>query len=137
VNGQQKFLLGVSYFDASNWRTSDLDDLAARRINLIRIWLDWGTAGDGRSFFDGSGALVQGSKLLSLVRAANSRGIVVDVTILDPGLTFTDVNRALQEVATALRDEPNVLFDVMNEHDHPAGPRTHAEVAGFVSTVRS
>jgi hypothetical protein len=137
VNGQPKFLLGASYFDASNWRTSDIDDLAARRFNLIRIWLDWGTAGDGRSFFDASGALVQGSKLLSLVRYANNRGIVVDVTILDPGLTFSDVTRALREAATALKDESNVFFDVMNEHDHGGGPRTHAEVAGFVTTVRS
>jgi len=137
VNGQPKFLLGVSYFDGSNYQVSDFDALAARRFNLIRIWLDWGTAGDGRSFFDASGALVQGQKLLNLVRAARARGLVVDVTILDPGLTFGDVNRALRETATLLKDEPNVFFDVMNEHDHPGGPRTHAEVAGFISTVRA
>src|SRR5262245_11073397 len=137
LNGQPKFLIGVSYFDGSNYQVSDFDALAARRFNLIRIWLDWGVAGDGRSFFDASGALVQGQKLLNLVRAARARGLVVDVTILDPGLTFSDVNRALRETATLLKDEPNILFDVMNEHDHPAGPRSHAEVAGFISTVKS
>jgi hypothetical protein len=137
VNGQPTFLIGVSYFDGSNYQVSDFDALAARRFNLIRIWLDWGTAGDGRSFFDGSGALVQGAKLLNLVRAARARGLVVDVTILDPGLTFGDVNRALRETATLLKDEPNVFFDVMNEHDHGGGPRSHAEVAGFISTVRA
>jgi hypothetical protein len=137
VNGTPTFLLGVSYFDASNWTLADLDGLAARRFNLIRIWLDWGLAGDGRSFFDGSGALVQGAKLLSLVRAANARGLVVDVTILDPGLTFSDTSRALGEASNLLRDEQNVFFDVMNEHDHPGGPRTHAEIATFISIVRT
>ena len=137
VNGQPKFLLGVSYFDGSNYRVEDFDSLAARRFNLIRVWLDWGSAGDGRSFFDSSGGLVQGQKLLNLVRAANARGLIVDVTILDPGLTFGDVNRALRETATLLRNESNVFFDVMNEHDHGGGPRSHAEVAGFISTVRS
>lgn len=137
VNGQPRFLLGVSYFDASNWRVEDLDGLAARRFNLIRIWLDWGAPGDGRSFFNGSGALVQGQKLVNLVRAARARGIIVDVTILDPGLTFGDVHRALRETATALRAEPNVIIDVMNEHDHGGGPRSHADVAGFIGSVRS
>jgi hypothetical protein len=127
----------VSYFDGSNCQVSDFDALAARRFNLIRIWLDWGAPGDGRSFFDASGALVQGQKLLNLVRAARARGLVVDVTILDPGLTFGDVNRALAETATLLKDEPNVFFDVMNEHDHGGGPRSHADVAGFINTVRS
>jgi hypothetical protein len=137
LNGQPTFLLGVSYFDGANWHVSDLDALAARRFNLIRIWLDWGLAGDGRSFFDASGALVKRSTLQSLVRAAGARGMAVDVTILDPTPTFGDLHRALREAVSALRDEPNVFFDVMNEHDHPAGPRTHSEVAQFISTVKA
>ena len=47
INGTPTFLVGVSYFDATGWKTSDLDGFASRGINLIRIWLeDWSPGGN-------------------------------------------------------------------------------------------
>ena len=40
LNGTPTFLLGASYFDAYGWNLSDLDALQARKLNLIRIFLD-------------------------------------------------------------------------------------------------
>ena len=82
INETPTFLIGVSYFDATGWKTSDLDGFASRGINLIRIWLeDWSPGGN--RFLDPDGNIINASSLVNLVRAAAARGIVVDVTILD------------------------------------------------------
>jgi hypothetical protein len=136
VDGRQTFLLGVSYFDARGWRASDLDALAARRFNLIRVWCDWGA----NSLFDSSGNLIGGDILLGLVRAAAQRGIVVDVVICAPQGTAADPtsrDTAVRNVVATLAGEPNAFFDVCNEHTHVAIQMTHAEVATHVATARS
>lgn len=139
-DGAPTFLLGVSYFDGRDWQAADFDGLAARGWNLVRVWLDWSDDG----FFGADGALSAdgGAALLELVAAARARDMVVDVTILDPEtLVFpADVDHrvvAVQSVTTALLDANNVLFDVMNEHDHPDGPIDHAEAATIVAAVRA
>ncbi|WP_143755447.1 hypothetical protein [Gloeocapsopsis sp. IPPAS B-1203] len=111
INGQPTFLLGVSYFDAVHWRESDLDRLAEYNFNLIRVFLDW----RNRGFFDEEGNLTKSEELLALVRAANDRGIVVDVTIT--GYSEIPRDRAVQAAVRALRNEPNVIFDLQNEHN--------------------
>lgn len=111
INGQPTFLLGVSYFDAVHWRVSDLDRLAELNFNLIRIFLDW----RNRGFFDDEGNLTKSEELLALVRAANDRGIVVDVTIT--GYSEIPRDKAVQAAVRTLRNEPNVIFDLQNEHN--------------------
>lgn len=133
IDGVPTFLLGVSYFDGRNWHVEDLDALAARRFNLVRIWLDW----DPASFFDASGTLVAVDTLLALASACRERGIVVDVTILDPSLTFADREGGVRAAFAALATQPNVFFDLMNEHDHGNGPISHDEVAALASAARS
>jgi hypothetical protein len=139
INGQPAFLLGVSYFDAVAWRVADLNEFANRRFNLIRIWCDW-DAPNGKSLLDASGNLVRRQTLVDLVRAAGQRGLVVNVTICAPEGNARSADArtaACRNVAAALAAEPNVYFDVMNEHAHPAGPASHAEVAGFFSGARA
>jgi hypothetical protein len=126
------FLLGVSYFDGRSWRTDDLDALQARRFNLIRIWLDWAD----RGFFDASGQLVEGDTLLALVRACRDRGIVVDVTILDTDHALADPALAVATTVTALAAERNVLFDLVNEHDHDGDTFSHDDVASLAAVAR-
>lgn len=135
LNGKPTFLLGVSYFDGRFWRASDLDALAARRFNLIRIWLDWAD----RGFFDKQGNLAHAPVLLELVRACAARGIVLDVTILCPGITFDPARRetAVRATVTALKKETNVFYDIMNEHDHGGGPISHADVAALIRAARA
>lgn len=121
INEQPTFLLGVSYFDALGYKDSDLDELESRGFNLIRIWLDWAVWVDrSRSFFDADGNFIHASTALNLLRAAAARGIMVDVTILNSASTFDDfakVERAIRSAVAALKDEPNVFFDLVNEHN--------------------
>lgn len=139
-DGAPTFLLGVSYFDGRDWQPADLDGLAQRGWNLVRVWLDWSDDG----FFAPDGALSpEGSQaLLELVAAARERDMVVDVTILDPELLVFPADTdhrvvAVQSVTTALLDANNVLFDVMNEHDHPSGPIAHDEGGTIVAAVKA
>lgn len=137
-DGVPTFFVGVSYFDARSWHESDFDGLAERGWNLVRIWLDWGKIG----LFGADGALTpEGAGILTaLVDSAAEREIVVDVTILDPGLLFTpDIDHrlaAVQSVATTLADRTNVFYDVMNEHDHGKGPIDHTEAATLAAALR-
>ncbi len=137
LNGTPTFLLGVSYFDARFWRESDLDALAQRGYTLIRIWLDW----EDQSFFDGRGQLTATGRtqLLGLVDAADRRGMVVDVTILDTELPFThaDAPTAVGQVGRALADRGNVLYDLVNEFNHSAGPFTLAELGRLAAALRA
>ncbi|GAB4440288.1 MAG: hypothetical protein OHK0015_36090 [Chloroflexi bacterium OHK40] len=137
INGQPAFLLGVSYFDARFWHESDLDALQQRGYNLIRIWLDWRE----HSFFDANGRLTSEgrARLLNLVDAADRRGIVVDVAILDTDLSFSrdHTATALQQAAGALADRGNVLYDLVNEFNHPTEPFTVGGVGHLATTLRS
>ncbi|MCP4259833.1 MAG: hypothetical protein GY774_20320 [Planctomycetes bacterium] len=137
-------MLGVSYYDAKDWRVSDLDQLSNLGYNLIRVWMDWGIWYDRTdSFFDANGNLVDIQNFLDLVRAAAARNIIVDVTVLnscsrfdgdpsgdclDTSLTSADLidaQSAIQNAVFALRNEPNVLFDIVNEHDNSDAYSSH------------
>jgi hypothetical protein len=139
-DGAPIFLLGISYFDGRDWQAADLDGLSQRGWNLVRVWLDWSDDG----YFGPDGALSpEGNQaLLELVAAARARDMVVDVTILDPELLVFPADTdhrviAVQSVTTALTGANNVLFDVMNEHDHPSGPIEHPEGGTIAAAVKA
>lgn len=152
VNGSPAFLLGVSYFDAMNWRSSDFENLANRKFNLVRIWLDWPAGGisadwsDWRrynGFFDNQGHLIHKKELINLVRSAGKHGIIVDVTILHGssfGGNFISRENAVRNTVRDLKFEPNVLFDIMNEY-RVAGsnrcPPTSSEIRSLISTAKN
>ena len=122
INDQATFLLGVSYYHGRGWKLSDLDALQARGINLIRIFLEnWEQA--TRAFVDADGNLTDAQSLLDLVRAADARGIVVDVTILDweSKPLSNNPQAAVRNVVRALKDQRNVIFDLVNEHNWGSG----------------
>lgn len=120
LNGKPTFLLGVSYFDARNFHDSDFTKLAALGFNLVRIWLDW----EEDHFFDENGDWRSGADqdLIRLVEFANSQGLAVDITILDPNMSFGDKpsirRKIVESTARLLKGKSNVLFDLANEHDH-------------------
>ena len=155
IGGQPTFLLGVSYFDAQGWSHADLDALHARRFNLIRIFLDWSILAikDGvpsplapRGFLNPDGSLKNDESLLNLIRSCATRGIMVDVTILtaiydaanptSKTLNVRSRENAIRNVVRLLKHEPNVLFDVCNEHDVAWNGKTttltHADVAALI-----
>jgi hypothetical protein len=135
LNGKPTFLLGVSYFDGRSWRASDLDDLKARRFNLIRIMLDL----PGHGFFDAGGNLVHRQTLVDLSRACAERGIVVDATILGSSSFDGDFARrqiAARNAVAALGDEPNVFFHVVSENDGTTAISRH-ELGELISDIRA
>src|SRR6185503_2175253 len=126
LDGVPTFLLGVSYFDGKNWHAEDLDGLAQRKFNLIRVWLDWTS-----SFYDPAGPLASADELVALAKACGERGIVLDATLLDTDLTVTAPDAAVRSAVAALAAEPNVLFDLVNEHDHAGNTFSHEDVAAL------
>jgi hypothetical protein len=44
---------------------------------------------------------------------------------------------AVRAITTTLRGEPNVLFDLYNEHDHPDGPISHADARVLRDAVKA
>jgi hypothetical protein len=148
LNGTPTFLLGASYFDALGWKASDFDALAARRFNLIRIWMDWHVWTDrSRTFFDVDGHLRYPQTLLELVRAAGARGLMVDVTILHGASLSRDMpqpmhgtgaaENAMRNTVGLLKDEPNVFFDLVNEHDGSGTSLAwHTTMAALVGAAR-
>ncbi len=150
INGQPTFLLGISYFDVAGWRASDLDALQMRRFNLVRIFLDWGVWLGGnrtRSFFNPDGSMKNTTHLLDFVRACAARGIIVDATILHNNSNeLGDWNGAFPQTAIRnavrlLANEPNVFFDLVNEHNGFGAMGTswsdsHTVMQSLVTTAR-
>jgi len=133
INGKPAFLLGISYYGGAaapaDTVRQDLDDLAARHINWVRVWATWASGDENTSAVTASGEPRQPyfDQLAELVRLADERGIVVDVTLTrgplgsrpaDEALTnVEDHCRAAQALAAALRGFGNVYIDMANERD--------------------
>jgi len=125
LGGKPAFLLGVSYYGGlgapPDAVRADLDDLARMGINWIRLWVTWGAGEADVSAVDSEGALRQpyATRLVDLVREADERGIVVDVTYTrGEGLsTLPAHERAVRAVAELLRDWRNVYIDLANERN--------------------
>lgn len=133
INGEPTFLLGISYYGGAAAPAEtvrrDLDDLAERGINWIRVWATWVSGDENTSAITGSGEPRPPyfDQLVELVRLADERGIVVDVTLtrgpLGPRPTeealtkVEDHCRAASVLAAALRGFRNVYIDMANERD--------------------
>ncbi|MEK7555713.1 MAG: peptidoglycan-binding protein [Patescibacteria group bacterium] len=144
INGTPTFLLGVSYFDALDWRTSDLDGLHARGFNLIRIFLDWKTdnGNDAESIFDMAGNLkpTETQTIRDLIHASATQGIIVDITILHAlsvNLLGSDMKVAIRNAVSAFGTKPNVFFDLVNEHNCGSWSRSHSAMGDLMNTARS
>ncbi len=134
INGEERFLLGVSLFDAINLSSSnlesDLDYLEENGYNLIRVWADWSWQnhkwGRDSTVYTKSGGLNNTiSQLKKVIEESAKRGIVVDLAIQDTnpyfysdGEDFSKRLKAAREITRALKDYDNLFFDLCNEYDH-------------------
>jgi hypothetical protein len=141
IAGAPTFLLGVSYFDARNWKRSDMDALAARGFNNIRIWLENGSGKYWKRWhLDPDGTLNAPTTLLELIRYCSDKRITVEVTILDWESNPLSANpeRAINNVVDLLKGEPNVFYDICNEHTYGDGTyASHALIRRFRDRVKS
>jgi regulator of extracellular matrix RemA (YlzA/DUF370 family) len=130
--------LFISYFDglrAANL-AADLDYIARTlQFDGIRVLPNWQKRSDrlcavesGDGLFDAAGRIrgdtVPASgplkRLVDLVVAAGSRGLIVDVTFTRetvPGLSEDDYVSAVSRAATLLRPYRHLIFDLQNEID--------------------
>ncbi len=124
LDGQPTFLCGISYYGGCaappEAVAADLDDIAAAGFNWIRVWATWDKFADV-SALDATGKPREPymTRLRELVRAADQRGLVVDVTLHRGGvLTTQEAHRAAVTTLTReLATFRNVYFDLANERN--------------------
>jgi hypothetical protein len=151
IAGSETFLLGTSYFDALDYRASDIDMLSMRGFNNIRIFTDWansdGTPGD-QTVCNANGSIknTEAAIINALIDYAETKTMTVTVVILnedsDSWMT-TETARLACVTATvnAFKAHALVMFDVVQEHDYSfdAGlnPLTPNEVKVYNDQARA
>jgi hypothetical protein len=154
INGVPTFLHGVSYYGSqyittADYRTQDLDDMAADGFNWLRTWglwaWPWWTA-ENVSVLEKDGSVREPymSRMKTLIAECNARGIVVDVTILrdtandwhGPSTQSLHLN-AVRTLATELLPYRNVYFDVGNERDSSGCFVSFAEMGQLIDAVHA
>ena len=132
VNGQGRFLLFVSYFDAMHASSQALDVdfqyLREKGFDGIRIFPNWaqgcGPGVTAPGFYTATGVVPAGdplwAKFIDILRRARNNGLLVDVTLdaRSPGAQAAAPMIA-ERLAGGYR---HVLFDVYNEWDTHRSP---------------
>jgi hypothetical protein len=98
-------------------------------INLVRVWAHWH---EPIYLPDGTLSEPGRTRLVQLAKRLESRGLIFELVLLRPGqlpgqpfaLFASEAARlkAVESIASALREYRNVVFDLYNEHDHGDGP---------------
>lgn len=128
IAGKETFLLGISYFDGLRWRTSDIDTLAARGFNNLRIFTDWanddGTPGD-RTVCNANGLIKRSevATINALIDYAETKTMTVTIVILNEDSDSwmrTEAARlaCVTSTVNAFKAHALVMFDVVQEHDY-------------------
>jgi hypothetical protein len=125
VDGKKQFLLGASYYGAlgapDEFIDRDLDDLKRLGFNWIRVWATWDAFENNVSAVNSDGTAREPylSRLKALVRKADRRGMIVDVTLSRGKLLPNQAAhlKAVETLARALKPYRNLYFDLANERD--------------------
>jgi hypothetical protein len=128
IAGTETFLLGISYFDALDYRTSDIDTLSTRGFNNLRIFTDWanddGTPGD-QTVCNANGSIksTAAATINALIDYAETKTMTVTVVILnelsDSWMTTEAARLAcVTSTVNAFKAQALVMFDVVQEHDY-------------------
>lgn len=150
INGVETYLLGVTYFDGTNWHASDIDYLTDHGFNLIRIIMDDINAGSfANSCFNSDGTLrpAKEQALRNLIIYCAGRGMIVDVTIMYADVdgsnsaswltTSTARQAAITNACNAFKEYGNVFFDLVNEHNLGTAFRTHGTMTTLMGVART
>lgn len=125
INGRAKFLVFASYFDATDaiFLQKDLDFLQQNGFNGIRIFPNWwDNQTHDHTLFDSLGHIRPNrmQRLLAVMKAANTRHFVVDITFCRetiPGLRIEDYKKGIIRVVKALKNYTNIIYDLQNERN--------------------
>ncbi|MCS7254366.1 MAG: hypothetical protein RMK18_11980 [Armatimonadota bacterium] len=131
INGEPKFLLGISYYGAlgapKEFILKDLDDIQRYGFNWLRVWATWAAFGEDVSAVDTEGNPREPflSKLIWLVEECDKRGLIVDVTLSRGNAmvgpkrlqTLEAHMRAVSAIVEALKAKRNWYIDLGNERN--------------------
>ena len=145
IDGVPTYLNGISYYagcSVSNpsWVTQDLDDMVADKLNWIRVWTHWDSAGSVTTT-NGTVREPAMSRLKTLISECNSRGMIVDVS-MSRGGSPSPSNQAdhlacARTIATQLLPYRNVYIDIGNERDvGDARFVSYADMAELITAIK-
>jgi len=131
INGEAKFLLGISYYGALGASRdsieSDLNDMQRYGFNWIRIWANWSFSGHSVSAVDSAGNPREPylEQLKWLVEQCDRRGIIVDVTLTRNAKESVVGNlpnlqshlHAVETLVSSLKPYRNWYLDLGNERN--------------------
>lgn len=126
INGQAKFLILASYFDALDaaYLQADLDYLQAHDIDGIRIFPNWwgSKTYSGHTLFDSLGHLrpEKLEQLKTVLKAADQHDMVVDISFSREtvkGLDIAHYKKGIISTVKALKGFRNIFFDLQNERN--------------------
>lgn len=124
LDGRPAFLLGVSYYAglgrSPELMATDLDDLRVHGVNWLRVWATWTRHNTGAAVNANGEAEPEGmARLKQLVRLAEERGMVIDVTLHRGGLLTTQQDHlaAVRTLARELKPWRNLYIDTANERN--------------------
>jgi hypothetical protein len=150
IDGQPKFLLGISYYGGlaapAEAVERDLDDLAAAGFNWIRLWATWAYDGHDVSAVDPQGNAREPylGRLKALLTACDRRGMVVDVTLERHSGGLTNILRdhaghlrAAETLARELKPWRNAYFDLGNERSLKVTFVSYEECGAIADAVRA
>lgn len=152
INGVTSLIKCMSYYDISNYHTSDIDALAADGFNCLIGHVDDVLRNNANSLYNADGSLKVGiqTDIEAAIDYADSKGMVVllnctyaDVDgtnsaawLTSPSVT-TAIGAAITNCINAFEANGNVMFSVVNEHNYGSYADTHAEMATWMSTARA
>ena len=131
INGKPTFLLGISFYGAlgepEKFMTKDLDEMKRYGFNWFRVWATWSAFQNDVSAVDGEGNPREPylSRLKQLVKEADDRGMIVDIT-LSRGNGITGPSRlkstealcrAAATIVQSLQPHANWYLDMANERN--------------------
>lgn len=125
INGVSTFLLGISYMDGLNYRTSDIDTLATKGFNNLRVFVNYSedTYAGARAVCTADGSLntTRRDTIQALIDYAQTKTMTVTLIIMSEqtdALIPVEANRqtCVTNIINAYKAEPLVMFDLNNEH---------------------
>jgi hypothetical protein len=155
LNGVPKFLLCFSYYDISNYKTADIDALAADGFNCLTAVADsvyraTDEAGANTNSAYNANGTMKAAKVTAIEAAidyADSKGMIVDLTCMladiDGNNTAAwitvagDRTTGMTNCINSFKANGNIMFSLWNEHNYGSVVDTHAEVGAFMVTARA
>ena len=131
INGQRKFLLGISYYGALGARdefiVKDLADMQRDGFNWVRVWATWSAFTNNVSAVEANGGPREPflTKLEKLIRDCDRRGMIVNLTLSrENGISagprlqrYEEHERAVRTLVERLRPLRNWYLDLGNERN--------------------